>query len=70
MKKITEKDVFVPADVSIINRDAYISNYLAATNNTGRLMLYACDQKVEHLNKDFYGDGIDPSDADLSLIHI
>ena len=22
-------------------------------------MLFACDQKIEHLNKDFYGEGID-----------
>jgi class I fructose-bisphosphate aldolase len=43
-------------------REAYIDNYLAATRGTGRLMLYACDQKVEHLNGDFYGEGIDPSD--------
>ena len=27
-------------------------------------MLFACDQKVEHLNKDFYGEGIDISDAE------
>ena len=27
-------------------------------------MLFACDQKVEHLNKDFYGEGIDIADAE------
>jgi class I fructose-bisphosphate aldolase len=27
-------------------------------------MLFACDQKVEHLNDDFYGDGIAPEDAE------
>jgi class I fructose-bisphosphate aldolase len=46
------------------SRDAYIDNYLAATQGSGRLMLYACDQKIEHLNADFYGEGIDPSDND------
>ena len=42
----------------------YIDNYLKATRGTGRLMLFACDQKVEHLNKDFYGEGIDIADAE------
>lgn len=35
-----------------------------ATSNTGRLMLMAGDQKVEHLNQDFFGTGISPDDAD------
>lgn len=63
MPKITAKDVLVPMDVPEQSRDIYIDNYLKATRNTGRLMLFACDQKVEHMNKDFYGEGIDPSDA-------
>ena len=37
---------------------------MAATRGTGRLMLFACDQKIEHLNKDFYGEGIHPEDLD------
>ena len=39
-------------------------SYMAATRGTGRLMLFACDQKIEHLNKDFHGEGIDPADGD------
>ncbi|HEC98523.1 MAG TPA: aldolase, partial [Nitrospirae bacterium] len=31
---------------------------------SGRLMLFAGDQKVEHLNNDFYGEGIHPDDSD------
>ena len=46
------------------SRETYIDNFMSATRGTGRLMLFACDQKVEHLNGDFYGEGIDPSDAD------
>ena len=46
------------------SREEYIDNYLKATRGTGRLMLFACDQKIEHLNKDFYGEGIDISDAE------
>ncbi len=64
MPKITRDQVKVPADVMPEARDEYISNYMAATRETGRLMLFACDQKIEHLNKDFYGDGIDISDAE------
>lgn len=45
-------------------RETYIDNYMKATRGTGRLMLFACDQKIEHLNKDFYGEGIDISDAE------
>jgi len=64
MPKITRDDVRVPADVPAASRETYIDNYLKATRNSGRLMLYACDQKIEHLNDDFYGEGIDPADAD------
>ncbi len=30
-------------------------------------MLFACDQKIEHMNKDFYGEGIDIADAEPSI---
>ena len=62
MPKITREQVRVPADVMPESRDEYIENYLKATRGTGRLMLFACDQKIEHLNKDFYGEGIDIAD--------
>lgn len=64
MPTITRDQVKVPADVMPEARETYIDNYLKATRGTGRLMLFACDQKIEHLNKDFYGEGIDISDAE------
>jgi len=64
MPKITRDEVRVPADVLPESRDTYIDNYMKATQGTGRLMLFACDQKVEHMNGDFYGDGIDVADGD------
>lgn len=64
MPKIDRDQVKVPVDVPRDARETYIDNYMAATRGTGRLMLFACDQKVEHLNGDFYGEGIDPSDLD------
>jgi fructose-bisphosphate aldolase/6-deoxy-5-ketofructose 1-phosphate synthase len=59
---ITANDVIVPLDVPEEKRDIYIQNLLLATQNTGRLMLFAGDQKIEHLNDDFYGEGIPQED--------
>ncbi len=60
--------VDIPADVPHSVEQEYSKNYLAITKNSGRLMLFACDQKMEHLNNDFYGTNIHP-DA-LSPEHI
>ena len=54
MPQITREDVRVPADVMPETVELYLDNYMAATRGTGRLMLFACDQKIEHLNKDFH----------------
>ena len=64
MPKITRDQVRVPVDVMPEMREVYIDNYMKATRGTGRLMLFACDQKIEHLNDDFYGEGIDIADAE------
>lgn len=64
MPQITRDQVRVPADVPADMRETYIDNYMAATRGTGRLMLFACDQKIEHLNDDFYGEGIATADAE------
>ncbi|MDI6902045.1 MAG: hypothetical protein QMC79_10190 [Anaerosomatales bacterium] len=64
MPSITRDQVRVPADVPADVREVYIDNYMAATQGTGRLMLFACDQKIEHMNDDFYGEGIAAEDAD------
>lgn len=58
------KDFSVPADVPKSKIRAYVNNYYSITHNTGRLMLFAGDQKVEHMNNDFYGKGIAEDDAD------
>ncbi|MHB1017191.1 MAG: aldolase [Coriobacteriia bacterium] len=64
MPSITRDQVRVPVDVPAELRETYIDNYLAATRGTGRLMLFACDQKIEHLNDDFFGAGIDVADSE------
>ncbi len=55
MNRLKESDVKVPADVPEFQRDTYIKNFLSATCRTGNLMMFAGDQKIEHLNEDFYG---------------
>jgi len=55
--------VRVPLDVPASARDTFIGNYRVLTSNIGRVMLMAGDQKVEHLNDDFFGPGISPDDA-------
>ncbi len=47
----------VPADVPNELQDIYIQNMDAATAGTGHMNLFACDQKIEHLNDDFYDGG-------------
>jgi DhnA family fructose-bisphosphate aldolase class Ia len=64
MPSITREQVRVPVDVPAEARELYIDSYMKATRGTGRLMLFACDQKIEHLNDDFYGEGIALDDAE------
>ncbi len=59
-----EISVRIPLDVPDSAKATYIDNYLLVTRYSGNLMLFAGDQKVEHLNDDFYGEGIAADDAD------
>jgi fructose-bisphosphate aldolase/6-deoxy-5-ketofructose 1-phosphate synthase len=54
----------VPLDVPPETRAVFEQNFRSMTHGTGRLMLFAGDQKVEHLNDDFSGPGIHPDDSD------
>jgi len=64
MVSINKEDVIVPLDVPKAMRETYVKNYMEITKGTGRLMLFAGDQKVEHLNDDFFGEGVPEDDAD------
>lgn len=57
-------DIKIPLDVDPEHRSIYEKNYRKATHDTGKLMLFAGDQKIEHLNDDFFGEGISPEDND------
>jgi len=48
----------IPALVPQAKTKEYIKNYKTATKGTGNLMLFPGDQKVEHLNDDFFGKNI------------
>ncbi|NCB20318.1 MAG: aldolase [Clostridia bacterium] len=58
------KKIKVPLSVPKDKRTKFKNNYKLATNNTGNLLLFAGDQKVEHLNDDFVGSGISLEDGD------
>ena len=61
---MSEHDITIPLDVPKGVRETYVRNYKSITKESGRLMLFAGDQKVEHLNDDFHGKDIHPDDRD------
>jgi len=63
MKNLNAKDINIPLTVPQKNKKNYLQNYLTSTKNTGRLFLFAGDQKIEHLNQDFYGPNISIQNA-------
>jgi fructose-bisphosphate aldolase/6-deoxy-5-ketofructose 1-phosphate synthase len=54
----------IPADVPNGALNEYLNNYDEITQGSGRLMLFAGDQKIEHMNDDFYGESIADDDND------
>jgi fructose-bisphosphate aldolase / 6-deoxy-5-ketofructose 1-phosphate synthase len=57
-------EIHIPTDVPNGSINEYVNNYDLVTHGCGRLMLLAGDQKIEHLNQDFYGEGIHEDDND------
>ncbi len=55
---------YLPADVPKEKEKLFLRNFEKATGGSERLMLFAGDQKVEHLNNDFFGEDIPPEDND------
>lgn len=56
------QEIIIPLTVPGNKKSEYRKNYSLATNHSGRLLLIAGDQKVEHLNDDFFGAGVDSED--------
>jgi fructose-bisphosphate aldolase / 6-deoxy-5-ketofructose 1-phosphate synthase len=63
MKPKQKITVNVPADVPKAKQAEYIKNYNTITHGKGRMMLFAGDQRMEHLNDDFVGKDVSPDDA-------
>lgn len=59
-----EKTIRVPMDVPNSMKKVYRKNYVRITKGSGRLMLFAGDQRIEHMNDDFVGRGVSKDDAD------
>lgn len=57
-------DILTPLSVPAEKRTEYQKNMRLATAGSGRLLLIAGDQKMEHLNDDFFGAGISKEDND------
>jgi fructose-bisphosphate aldolase / 6-deoxy-5-ketofructose 1-phosphate synthase len=62
--RVEKKHIDIPRDVPETAHDEYRKNFHSITHSTGRLMLFAGDQKVEHLNDDFSGPAIHSDDGD------
>lgn len=56
--------IHIPLTVPWWKKREYKRNFYIATRGTGRLFMFACDQKVEHLNDDFVGKNATPEMAD------
>lgn len=50
--------MIIPLTVPNNAHEAFKKNYEKITHKTNRLFLFAGDQKIEHLNADFYGEKI------------
>lgn len=57
------QNIHIPADVPKEKQEIYEKNIQNATRGMGRMMLFAGDQKIEHLNDDFGGEDASPEDA-------
>jgi fructose-bisphosphate aldolase/6-deoxy-5-ketofructose 1-phosphate synthase len=57
-----EDYIYIPAAVPNGSINEYTNNFELMTRGSGRLMLFAGDQKIEHLNDDFYGEAIHEDD--------
>ncbi len=54
----------VPLTVPPGKKKQYLKNFRTVTRGSGRMMMFAGDQKVEHLNNDFVGKNIPTEVAD------
>jgi len=58
MVKTKKHTLTIPLSIPKNKVALYKKNYETCTHKTGRLFLFAADQKIEHLNDDFHGPNI------------
>ena len=65
-------DFYIPGDVPLQSKETYQHNWNVFTKGTGRVLMFAGDQKIEHLNEDFYDQSGDDliSNEDASPEHL
>lgn len=63
MKQKNHK-IHIPADVPQAVQATYLHNYQTLTKGTDHIFIFSGDQKIEHLNEDFYGEAIHPDAQD------
>ncbi|KXK09033.1 MAG: Fructose-bisphosphate aldolase class 1 [Microgenomates bacterium OLB22] len=56
--------IFVPGDVPQSMSTQFVHHFKLATFPNNTMLMLAGDQKVEHLNDDYFGDGIPLADSD------
>lgn len=54
------KTIVIPADVPCNAQQDFLKNYRTITRSSGKITILACDHRIEHLNKDFFGAHIAP----------
>src|SRR4051812_44740631 len=64
MDSHSQTKISVPLSVPKKYHETHLQNYNEVTKNTKHLFLFAGDQKIEHLNQDFYGKNIPADCAD------
>jgi fructose-bisphosphate aldolase/6-deoxy-5-ketofructose 1-phosphate synthase len=55
--------IAIPCDVPHSRHQEFLTNYQVITAGSGKLLMLTGDQKLEHLNTNFYGPGIHPDVA-------
>lgn len=61
--------IVIPADVPATHKERFEKNYELICQQTDRLFLFACDQKIEHLHDDFDPDNDEISDESIDPEH-
>lgn len=56
--------IHIPADVPLTAQATYLNNYKILTKGTEHILIFSGDQKIEHLNEDFFGSSIHPDAQD------